>query len=136
MKLQGFRRIYKTDYPQDQQSLVDKLSVTINNGFESLYNAMSNSISLSDNISCTVQDITVTVDNTGKPTTSSSFQITTTGTIQGISVIRAINNTSSTVFPTAAPFLTYSQNSQLISISNIAGLPANNSFTLRCIAWA
>lgn len=125
----------KIDYPQEQQALVEKMSVTINNGFEIIYNAMSHNVSLTDNIFCTISTVTVTVDSTGTPTSSSSFQIDTTGTLKGTQVINAVNNTKSTIYPTAVPFITYTQNNKLISIVNISGLPANNKFTLTLIAW-
>lgn len=133
-----FKRIYKTDYPADQQPLVDKLSVTINNGFEVIYNAFSKNISLKENILCSIRNITVTVDSNGIPTQSSgsSFNIDTTGQILGTEVIKSVNNTNSSVFPTGQPFLTYSQNNNIVTIVHVAGIPANNSFTLTLIAWA
>ena len=42
---------------------------------------------------------------------------------------------SSTVFPTGGIFISYTQNAQLITITNITGLPANNSFLLTVVAW-
>lgn len=135
MKIPNFRRIFYTDYPQDQQSLIQKLSVTINNGFENPYNALQNNISLADNIACTVKTVSVTVDSTGTPTTSTSFSITTTGTLTGLMVLAATNTTSSTVYPTGCPFITYTQNSRLITITNVAGLPANNAFSLTVVAF-
>lgn len=135
MILQAFRRIFKTDYPADQQTLVDKLAVTINNGFESLYNAFSNNISLTDNIFCTVKDVTLSVDSNGIPQGTASFTIKTTGTIKGISVISATNLKNSTNFPTGSPFIVYTQNGTIINITKIIGLPANDSFQIRVIAW-
>lgn len=135
MKIGSFRRIFYTDYPSDQQSLIQKLSVTINNGFDQLYTALQNNLALADNIACTVKTVTLTVDSTGTPTTSASFSITTTGTITGLTVMAASNQTTSTVYPTSAPFITYTQNNQLINITNVAGLPAGNSFQLTVVAW-
>lgn len=135
MKIPNFRRIFYTDYPQDQQPLIQKLSVTINNGFENPYNALQNNISLADNIACTVKQVTLTVDSTGTPTTATSFSVTTTGTLTGLTVMAATNQTTATVYPTGNPFISYTQNSQLITITNVAGLPANNSFLLTIVAW-
>lgn len=115
--------------------MIQKLSVTINNGFENLYNALQQNVSLGDNIACTVKQVTVTVDSTGTPTTTSSFSVTTTGTLTGLTVMAAANQTTPTVYPTGTPFITFTQNSQLITITNITGLPANNSFQLTVCAW-
>lgn len=135
MQIPNFRRIFKTDYPADQQQLVEKLAGTINNGLEVIYNAMSKNVSLTDNIFCTIKTITTRVDSNGIPTSLLSFKVDTAGTIKGISVIRVNNQTSSTVYPTSCPFLTYSQDTNTISVSHIAGLPANNTFDLTVISW-
>lgn len=135
MQLPTYTRIFKTDYPADEQDLISKLSTPINNSFQVIFQATSNNISLSDNIFCTVKQITVSVDSSGNPTAAASFQIQTTGIIQGITVLRAVNQTSTQVFPTSQPFISYSQNSTLINITNIAGLPTGNSFLLTCVAW-
>ena len=134
-KLSNFRRLFKNDYQQDQQSLVEKLSVTINNGFELLYNAMANNVSLSDNIFCTVKVVSVQVNSSGTPISPLSFKISTTGSIKGISVIKADNQTNSNVYPNSSPFMTYSQNDTTITVSNIAGLPISNKFDLTVICW-
>lgn len=137
MRLPTFRRIFKTDYPEEQQSLVEKLSVTINDGFEQLYNAFTRNISVRDNIFCTVKNVEITVDSTGRPLNQSNagFKLDTVGTITGISVVRATNLTNSIVYPTGGVFISYSQDTGNISILNVAGLPANNKFQLVIIAW-
>ena len=135
MQFPTFRRIFKGDYPQDQQDLVDKLSVSINNGFEVVYNAMSHNVSLTDNMFATVSVIQVKVGATGNPTSSLSFKINTAGPIKGNQVIQARNLTNPNVPVTSCPFLTYSQNDTQINVSNVAGLPAGYTFELTVISW-
>lgn len=136
MKFPTFKRIFKTDYPQDQQSLVEKLAATINNGFEVIYNAMAKNVSLSDNLACTVKVLQVKVDASGTPTSDLSFKIDTVGQIKGIDVIRAENQTNSTVYVTSHPFMSFTQNDTTVTITNIKGLPVNNTFNITIIAWA
>ena len=136
MKFPTFKRIYKTDYPQEQQSLVEKISLTVNNGFEVLYNAMSRNVNLQDNIACTLKTITVKVDSSGIPTSTLSFKIDTIGQIKGTEVIRAENQTNSATYVTSHPFITYTQDNNTITVNHISGLPANNTFNLTVIAWA
>ena len=130
-----FRRIFKTDYPQDQQELVEKLSVSINNGLEVVYNAMSHNVSLTDNMFCSVNIIRTQANSSGVPTTPLSFKITTTGIIKGNQVIQARNITNPLVAVTSQPFLTYSQNDTQINVSNVTGLPVGNVFELTVITW-
>jgi hypothetical protein len=136
MKFPTFKRIYKTDFPTQEQSLVEKLSLTINNGFEVIYNAMARNVSLSDNVACTVKTISVKVDSSGTPTSSLSFKLDVVGQIKGISVVKAENLTNSNVYVTSHPFLTYTQNDMTITVNNVSGLPANNTFNITLIAWA
>lgn len=136
MKFPTFKRIFKTDYPTEQQALVEKLSSTINNGFEVLYNAMSKNVDLANNLACTLKAITVKVDSSGTPSSTLSFKIDTIGQIKGIEVIRAENQTDSTIYVTSHPFISYTQDNTTITVNNIKGLPANNTFILTIIAWA
>lgn len=135
MKLGNFKRIFKTDYATEVQATIEKLALTINNGFESLYNAMAKGISLSDNIACTVKKVTVKVDSSGSPLSTLSFSLDVKGQIKGISVIRADNLTNSSTYPTSTPFITFTQNDTIVTITNIVGLPANNNFEITLIAW-
>ena len=66
-KLSGYRRIVKTDYPDEYKSLVDQLSVSINNGFDTLYNALNGKLNFYDNISSTIAEVRLTVDIDGFP---------------------------------------------------------------------
>lgn len=136
MIIERFKRIFKGDYPKDDQALVEKLAGSINSGFETLYNAMTRNISLSDNIACTVKKLTTKVTSTGIPTSTLSFKIDTVGQIKGISVIRAVNLTTSTTYVSSHPFLTFDQNNTTVTVTHITGLPVDNTFELTVIAWA
>lgn len=135
MKAPLYKRIFKTDYKQDQQELVDKLAGSVNDGIEGLQGILNKNVSLGDNIYCIVKDIPVTVDANGFPKQSVSFSNTLANNIIGMNVIQAINNTNSNVFPTGAPFITFSENQRVIFLNHITGLPANNKFTLRIVAY-
>ncbi len=130
-----YKRLFKTDYPQDQQDLIDKLSVPVNSGFEVVYNAMSHNVSLADNIFCTITTLQAKVDAAGTPVSPISFKLATTGVIKGNQVIQVRNLTNERIFPTSTPFISYRQDSGFINVSNITGLPAGNLFELTVISW-
>lgn len=135
MKIPLFKRIYKSDYEKDQQDLIEKLSFSINVGMENFQGVLNNRTSLQDNIQCTLKSFNVTVDANGKPTNTSAFTLTSLGTLSGIVVLSAVNQTNSTVYPTSAPFISFNVNSNLVSITNIAGLPAGNNFLITVVAF-
>jgi hypothetical protein len=114
---------------------VDQLAVSLNIGIESLYNALNKNVSLKDNMLCTVKDLTITVDATGKPTTSTQFALDISGQIIGTQVIYAINTTNSASYPTGGIFISFTQTTTGVLINNITGLPANQAFTVRVVAY-
>lgn len=134
-KLPGYRRIFTTDYEKQYQQLVDSLSVSINQGFDSLYNALNNNLTLGDNSTSTIKTITLSVDSNGVPNPGSQFTLNTTTKVIGMQVVSAINNTNNKTYPTSQPFITFSQNSNIITINNISGLQTSNSYTLTIITF-
>lgn len=135
MKLPSFRRLFSSDYPKQFQSLIDILSVSLNNGIDVLYNALNNNLSLRDNINATVRDITVTVDANGNPNTSSAFTLNTSNKVDGVIVISAINQVDSRVYPTSGVFISGAQSGKVYNINNIAGLQANQQYIIRAVAF-
>lgn len=135
MKLPSFRRLFTSDYPKEFKKLIDILSVSLNNGIEVLYEALNNQVTLRDNVSCTVKDITLTVDSNGRPTQGGAFVLDTNNKVDGVTVLSAANQTNTAVYPTSQPFITGTQNNTTYTINNISGLQANQSYTLRVVAW-
>lgn len=137
MKLPSFKRLFKGDFKPDDQELVDKLSYTINSGLETLYDALNKRLTFDDNFNSSKHSITVTVDANGKPTQATSFTTSINGSLSGIIVIKAINSTTysaSPTYPTSAPFISYTQSNQQVTITNIKGLTAGIAWTLSVIA--
>jgi hypothetical protein len=132
----SFKRLVYTDFPQQFQTLVDQMSYTINNSFESIFDAMANGISIRDNLQATVVDVNVTVDSTGAPLTATSFKISNSNPIDGTQVIRAVpTQNGSTSVPSSGVMISYSQTGSKVTISNITGIPANVPFSVRVIAY-
>lgn len=135
MKLPSFRRIFKTDYTQEFQNLVEKMAISINYGFEVLYDALNKKISLNDNIYCTVKDIEITVDINGVPKTTTAFSLDINAKIIGIVVLSANNLTNSAIYPSSGVFINFSQNNTNIIIDHITGLQADNNYRLKLVAF-
>ena len=135
MKLPSFRRILKTDYKEEFQSLVETLSSSIKNGIEVIYQAFNKAINLKDNIACTVKEIEIEVDGSGFPKNKTSFTLDTAGRIIGICVLNAFHTKSSSILPSSGIFISFSQESKTIIISNIKGLPSNQVFRITLVAF-
>ena len=135
MKIQTYRRLFKGDFQQDEQPLVEKLSSTLNIGIETLYTALNKNISLKDNVYGTYKEISYVPNSDGTPETAAGFQIDFNGRVLGLQVIRVENKTSSDIYPTGGVFITYSQNGTQVNINHITGLVAGNTYNIRVFAF-
>lgn len=135
MKIQGFKRITAEDFDEKDKSLVSKIAYSINVFAEDVTTALNKNISIEDNLSIVKKDITITVDRTGTPTTSSIITSGLGSFCSGMQVIKATNITNPSVSPTNQPFITFSDNEGKITISKITGLQADNKYILRVILY-
>jgi hypothetical protein len=136
MRLPSFKRIIKTDYVEEFQNLVDTLASSLNVGIDNLYLALNKNLSLSDNVKCTIKDVTVTVNSSGIPIASTGFLLDFDGKCIGVQVLKYDNLTNSTTYPTTGVSIAWTQQNKSIVINHIAGLPANNQFLLKVVAYA
>jgi hypothetical protein len=138
VKLPSFRRIFTQDFSEDYKDLIEKLSTTLNNGIEILYNLGNKNITLSDNISCTVKDIQLIVDSSGTPKNTTSFildETVKTRQVIGVTVLDVQNLTNSANLPSSQPFVSWTQSSGNVIINKIKGLPAGDNFRIRLVAY-
>lgn len=131
MKLTGYKRIIKEGVPKEYHVLIDAIAPSINDFADQVINAFNKNITVEDNLNMEIKTLEVVVDGGGIPTMSTAFKSNLADRVRGIVVIRAENLTNSMVYPTAAPFITYSENNSVITINHIAGLPASDKFKLR-----
>lgn len=135
MKLPSYRRIYKTDYAEDYQALVEKLAVSINYGFDTLYDALNQKLNFQDNIASTITDFTVKVDENGKPTQKTQFKLNSSqSTVQGIIVLNCYGANNPDILPTSGVFISFEKNEKLVNINNIKGLLPNVLYYIKLLA--
>lgn len=135
MKLPSFKRLFSSDFPAQYKQLIDTLSSSLNTGIDLLYQALNNGLTLRDNISATVKDITLTVDANGTPTQNSSIKLNNSNKVDGVMVISALNQTSSTTYPSGAVGVSFNQASTTLNILNVKGIQPGQSYTLRIVAF-
>lgn len=133
-KLNSYSRIISNDYDTEEQPLVEKLSGQINGAFDPVYSALSNRLTFEENFLCTVREVEVTVATNGIPLTRTSFALNNTLPVKGTVVLSVTNKTNAAAYPTGAPFLTYSQNGNILYIDHITGLVSANRYLIRILA--
>jgi len=139
-ELDNIRRIIVEDYDKKDAETVGKLAGVLNHHMEQVHNAFSNRIDFK-NLNQELVTFTAVVNGSGElvrsvsdTTLISSPQFSTEIVSRpvGLQVIRAINQTDSTVYPTGTPFVSFSVvEDGLMKINRISGLPAANKFFLR-----
>jgi len=137
MKLPNFRRIITTDFSSEYQSLVDQLSVTINQGLEVLYSALNKRLTFDDNFQATVKDLDVVVNASGIPKVKTSFKQDSqveTLQVKGLLVVSVRNLTNSAGYPTSGVTISWTQTNDGVSIDHITGLIPDNTYRLRVIS--
>lgn len=134
-KLSNYRRIVTNDYKAEDRDLVDRMALSINNGFDPLYFALNKRLTLSDNMLATVKDVEVKVDSNGTPLITTSFKLDADYQVAGCQVILAQNLVNSNVYPTGQPFISFTQNGSNVFINNITNLQANTRYLVRIVAY-
>ena len=135
MKLKSWRRLISQDYDEKDQKLIEQISSPINNGMNELYFTLNGRTSLTDNIHCTIKDLDITVNQNGSPKNGASFNLDKPGNVIGVTVLAAFNQQNTNSYPTSQPFVSFVQNGSSIIINNITGLPENQRFMIRLVAW-
>lgn len=118
------RRLNREDF-QDAPNWIDPMLTVINAFMDSVYNIMNRNISLTQNLNIQIVTINVETDTNGdiKPV---KLKTTVRGRVAGVSVIRVITTDTSSI----SPFVSFTQNENILTISNIASLNSNQKYKI------
>lgn len=84
-----------------------------------------------DNLNQELITLRVQTDKTIKPLAKLSFKSTLKNKIRGVIVVSAsILTNNNTSFLQQAPFISFSQNNNIVSVENISGLAAETTYDL------
>jgi len=133
MKIAAIKRIIREDFPREYQGLMDKLLYPLNQFMESVGLALSNNLTIRDNMAA--QEITIEVSSLPTVSDPISFKSTLNGPCRGIICINVDNQTDNTVL-SGAPFLTFENSGSQVRITNITGLTNGKRYllTLYCFS--
>lgn len=134
-KLATYKRLTTSDFEEDQQALIEQLAFPINDGFNELYFSMNGRVDLRNNLFCTVKDVEITVKDNGTPVNSTSFSLDKDGKILGCQVLYAANQDNTATYPTAQPFISFTQNGKTVTVNHISGLQSGQRYVVRIVAY-
>jgi hypothetical protein len=134
MKLPSFRRIISSDYEEKYKELVETLAVSINQGIDSVYDALNKKLTLKNNLLSTTKEVVLQVDQTGKPIQAVGLKLDFSNKASVLFVGKADNLTNPSSYPTGV-FVSWTQAADFIQINNVSGLQSGSSYRLRIVVF-
>lgn len=134
-KPQSFKRIIVEDFDSKDRPLVSKLAYAINGFAEDMLNTLTRQITIDDNLNWKKKDVTIAVDVAGTPTTTTQISTDLDHACQGVLVIKCTDLVTAGRPPGSTPFISFTEKSGIISITNVTGLVGNNQYSLRVILF-
>lgn len=134
MKLTNTRQIRAEDFEDDYSQLTSQLGTILNSFMQEVVELSDGRIDFENKVE-TIRTFDITVGENGVPTQSFKLNVDK-GNIRGIQVIRAINLTNTTSYPTSSPFITWNPiGGTLVEVKHITGLLPNNKYKLTIITY-
>lgn len=134
MKLPSFKRLFDRDFPAEFKQLISQLGLTVNSGFDSIYNALNNNLTFADNFNGTISTFDVAVNASGIPVKVPSFTLSTNQTnVTGLLLLNVNSKGTTTVYPTSGVTITFTKESNKIYIQHITGLTVGTTYTISVI---
>lgn len=123
------KKIRGEDYSSEYQALINQLGYTLNDNNDIVYQILSGGIDF-ENLNRQLSIITVTINADGKIVNPPQIKTTLRTKVIGLNVLRAVNVNNTTIYPTAAPWVSFSVSANLLTILNVSGLPASSQWQL------
>lgn len=128
-KAPDLKRISREDFPAEYQELIEKLAFPLNSHMEQVRNLFNKGIDF-ENLTRELITLKVQTNSSGKPLNVLTFKSNLRSRVRGINVISANITSSNTSYPEQAPFISFSQNLNIVTILNISGLLPETSYEL------
>jgi len=134
-KLASFRRIIKTDFAEQYQPLVEQLAVSVNNGFDTVFNALNGKLNFADNILSTVTEFKVTVKADGTPRQVTQFKLDKNqSNLIGLLVLNVSGVEDPSLLANSGLAISYTPNNGIVTINNIKGLQPEKPYNVKVLA--
>lgn len=128
-KMQIPKKIRVEDFSGDNKEVIEKIAFMFNPFADEVYRLMDGNLDTS-NLNRQIVDVSVKIDNLGALVAQPQIKVTTNGKIRGLNVISANNSINPTVYPISAPFVSFTTNSNILTILNVSGLQNNSEYKL------
>lgn len=133
-RLTNVKRIITEDFEPQYQNMISRLGFVLNEFMSDTVEIINGNIDF-DNLAQKMVQFDITVDVNGKPLKGADVNVGKNSP-SGIMVVRAQNLTNSSVYPTAAPFVSYvPKGNNIVTVSHIIGLQPNMQYRLTIVVY-
>lgn len=123
--IQRPKRISSETVDKEQRQAVDTVGSSVNTFMEEVYITIMGNAGVTSNLNMEFKTITVEVDASGIPKQKIAFKSNLKTKVIGTTVIRAFIS-----IPITQPFISFAENSGIVSITHIAGLAPDTKYQL------
>jgi hypothetical protein len=124
----NIKKINTQDFSTANQGDMQKLARSLNPFFDSISRVLNKGITVSEHLPFEYVSFETTVDTGGTPTSPLKLPITLQATVLGMQVIQVTGGV-----PTATPFLVFSIDKNIATVTKILGLPAGTKFKITAL---
>lgn len=128
-RVPDLKRLTKEDFPPEYRDLINKLAFPLNSHMEQVRSALNKNINF-ENLAQELKTLSFTTNSTGQPISQVAFRSELSNRIQGIIPVRVIITSNNTSFATQMPLISWTQNANIVTITNIGGLSPETSYQL------
>lgn len=132
-RIPDLKRIAKEDFPAKYRDLIERLGFPINSHIEQVRSALNKNINF-ENLAQELKTITFVTGQNGQPINAVSFRSDLANRIEGIIPVRVVITTDNTAFATETPLISWTQENNIVTITNIGGLAAETGYSLTLLA--
>lgn len=131
------RLIRREDYPEQAGDVIESLGQVLNIFMEEVIEGFEGRLDY-NNLNQSLRQINIVVDADGNPNTRTEFRsLLTDGTrAGGITCIRAQNLSNPSTVPTGTPFITFTEDNNVIRIQNVTNLQENERYLLNLLVFS
>lgn len=129
MKIEIPRQIRAEDFAEDEQQLVSKLSRNLTPFMDSVFRVLDGGVDY-ENLNRQFLDIDIIIDASGLVSSAPQIKSKLRGRVRGINVLNAINLVDPSIYPTSAPFISFTTNADIVTILNVTSLQVNSQYRL------
>lgn len=127
-KIRTPNRIRVEDFPEESKPLIEKISPGINNFQDDVVSLINGGGIGFDNLNRQKNDFDVITDASGNLQAPISIKLTLKTKPYGINLVRIVNLTNPSTYPSYMPLIIFTFNDAQLTISSIKGLTPNAKY--------